>query len=593
MVIDKNGVLPPGTLKAEYTRAEAGAIPIMMNGVQAHFKVLDPMLVESITSIGYMGPQSKFVSVARDFKNLLQFGVTISPPFKVRNLFRDSVQSMAISDLKKNPFANVVDGWIASSKNNPAHISALAGGAIFNFGSTNEGDQAKMIKRLIKKGVDATTILDSPEKVKNGLRMAWDKYQEFGEKSESANRMSLYNQLRAKNASHLEASFQARDLLDFSMQGAWPAVRFLTQVTPFLNARMQGLYKLGKDGITPTGRVLYNTITGKPIEQTDKQKAASFSIVTGAVMLASLMLYVTFKDDEEFQKRDDWDRDNFWWIRLPGMEYALRIPKPFEIGAFGTMAERVAEQIMDDESEGKQFNQSLKRMLTDTFALNMPQVIKPLFDLYANKDSFTGSPIESAGMERLSKEERQTENTSPLAKALSKAYSLVVPEQAELSPVQTDYAIKAYFGWLGGTASWASHFAVMPFKDGEYPDQKFMDSATAGFIKTLPSNQSRYVTAFYENNREISQAYADMRHYSEVGDSEKVLQIMEEKGDKLALEKLYDKSSKEMANIRKQIRIVTESEGIDGATKRESIDRMKEIISMIAEQAERTRKSSK
>jgi hypothetical protein len=37
----------------------------------------------------------------------------------------------------------------------------------------------------------------------------------------------------------------ARDLLDFSMQGSWPAFRFFTQVVPFMNARIQGLYKLG------------------------------------------------------------------------------------------------------------------------------------------------------------------------------------------------------------------------------------------------------------------------------------------------------------------------------------------------------------
>jgi hypothetical protein len=133
----------------------------------------------------------------------------------------------------------------------------------------------------------------------------------------------------------------------------------------------------------------------------------------------------------------------------------------------------------------------------------------------------------------------------------------------------------------------------MPFKEGAYPDTKMIDKFSAGLIKSLPSNQSKYVTAFYESNKEISQAYADMRHYAEIGESDKVLKILEEKGDKISLAKFYDKTAKNMANIRKQIRLVTNDPTMDGATKREEIDRLKELISMLAEQAEDTRKAMK
>lgn len=581
-----------GSVKSWMTTAGKGTVKAMVEGQPVHYNVLDPLLLDSIASIGYMGPKSKFLDVARGFKNVLQFGVTISPAFKVNNLIRDSVQAMAVSDLKKNPFANVVRGWILSDQNNPAHMSALAGGALFNFGSIVEGDQAALIKRLVKMGVKEEHILDTPAKIKNQLKKAWDKYQEFGNKSEAANRMALYQQLKDKGYGHLEASFYARDLLDFSMQGSWPAFRLLTQVIPFLNARVQGLYKLGRDGINPTVRVFYNSITGKPIEQTDKQKAESFGIVTMAVCLASLALYFAFKDDEEYKKRDDWDRDNFWWFKLPGMDYALRIPKPFEIGAFGTLSERVAEQIFDQGAEGKQFEKSLKNMITNTFAVNLPQFVKPLVDLYANKDSFTGAPIESAGMERLSKQERATDSTSPLAIALGGLSSVALPGEG-LSPVQVDYAIKAYFGWLGGTIAQTSHYAVMPFKSGAYPDTKWIDKVSVGLIKSLPANQSKYATAFYESNKEISQAYADMRHYAEIGDSEKVLKILEEKRDKIQLNKFYDKTAKNMSKVRLQIRVIMNDDTMSGAAKREEIDRLKEIISMLAKQAEDTRKSLK
>jgi len=583
-------IIGDGEVKPYMTTADKGTVKMMVEGQPIYYRVLDPMLMDSISSIGYMGPKSKFLDVARDFKNMLQFGVTISPAFKVRNLFRDSISAIAVTDLKKNPFANVVEGWIASNRNNPAHISALAGGAIFNFGTAYEGDQSKLIKRLLDQGVDANTILDSPEKVKKGLTILWEKYKDWGNKSEAANRMALYNQLKARGYDHLQASFYARDLLDFSMQGSWPAFRLAAQTIPFLNARVQGLYKLGRDGITPTGRVLYNTITGKEIEANDAQKARSFGYTTLAVAMASMLLYLAFKDDEEYQKREAWDRDNFWWFRLPGMDAAVRVPKPFEIGAFGTMAERVLEQIIDQGAEGKAFGDSMFRMLTDTFAINpIPQVIRPLVDIYANKDAFTGAPIESAGMERLSKQERATDATSPIAQALG-GLSSIFGEKLSLSPVQVDYAIKAYFGWLGGTATQASVYATLPFRDGAYPDIKVMDKVSQGFIKSLPSDQSRYVTSFYENNKEINQAYADMRHYAELGETDKVQKILEEKGDKIALNKMYDKTAKEMANVRAQIRVINNDKTMDGTTKREMIDNMKQILSMLAEQAESTRK---
>lgn len=594
VVFRKNGeVVGDGSIRADMTEQEKGAVKIVVDGKNTYYNVSDPLLMDSITSIGFLGTQSKFLDVARDFKNLLQYGVTISPQFRVNNLIRDAVGAMGVSELRLNPIANVMQGVSLSDRNSPTYIAAMSGGGIFNFGTAYEGDQSKMIKRLLKMGVDRDHILDSDSKIKNGLRYAWDKYQEWGNKAENANRLALYQQLRDKGMSHLEATFKARDLMDFSMQGSWPAFRVLTQVIPFLNARVQGLYKLGRDGISPTARVIRNTVTGEVSDASDKQKAQQFSIVLMGVTLASALLYLTFKDDEEYKRRDDWDKDNFWWFRVPGMEFALRVPKPFEIGAFGTVVERTLEQILDSGAEGKEFGDALWRMLTSTFAINpIPQVIKPLVDIYANKDSFTGAPIESAGLERLSKQERMVDTTSPMAIALGKV-STLFPETFELSPVQADYLIKGYLGWLGGTIAMTSTYATMPFREGEYPDARWLDRASLGLARELPGRGAKFVTAFYESNKEIAQAYADMRHYAAIGDSQKVQELLEEKGDKIRLAKFYDNVATQMANIRKQIRLTQNDKLMDGAAKKEAIDRMQDMIAMLAKQAEDIRKQQK
>ena len=595
--VTKKGRVDLGPLRGEYTTKEKGSIKVMQDGSPVYYQVSDELLMESIAGITQLGPKSKFIEIGSAFKNALQYGVTIAPGFRVRNLIRDSAAAVGIADIKMDPVSNAIEGINLFDPNNKYYIGALAGGGIMQFANAYDGHQSRNLKRLIKMGVPDDTVLDSKEKIANGLKFLFNKYEEWGNKAENANRLSIYKQLRDRGMSHLEASFQARDLMDFSLHGSSMAFRHLTMVIPFLNARIQGLYKIGRDGVTPTYRLMYSTVTGKEIEESDRIKAERFSIVAMSVGLASALLYLTFKDDEEFKKREQWDRDNFWWIRLPGMEYALRIPKPFELGAFGTLVERTLEQIADDGAEGKVFTQAMGRMLNDTFAVNpIPQMFKPLLDIYANKDAFTGSPIETSGLEKLSRQERTTDTTSPLAKALggvTEMIGTVTTEKVALSPVQVDYLIKGYFGWLGAQATAISYYAAAPFTRGAYPDTKMAETFSVGFLKSLPANQSKYVTSFYENNKDIQQALADMRHYASLGDSDEVAKIMEKKQDMIALAKIYDNYSDDMSKMRKYIRLVTSDKDMSGAQKRVEIDRAKQIIAEIAKQAEDVRLSMK
>jgi hypothetical protein len=571
-------------------------ITTMMNGKKAYFAVNDPDLVESISLISFLGPKSPFLDIAKGFTNALRFGVTLSPGYKIRNLFRDTIASAGISPVGLNVLDNVQRGLKLSDRGNPTFISALAGGGVFELGAAHEGDQAALIKRLINKGTKKDTILTDPSQIKNILVDMYERYNEFGNRFENANRLALYQKMIDEGKTHLEASFAARDLLNFTGQGSFRAVKLVSQLVPFFNTRLQGLYKLGRDGVTPTYRVLCNMSTGKPIEESDRLKAQRFSIVSSAVMLASMGLYMAYEDDEDFKKREDWDRDNFWWFKVGDTAY--RLPKPFEIGALGTIAERSLEQIRDEDVEGKVFYNRMKAIIVDTLSLNpTPQVVKPLIDIYANKDSFTGAPIETSGMERLSKQERFSNNTSELAKALggiSSGASKILtmnPEAQGISPVQMDYAIKTYFGWLGSTVASVSDKAVQPFSEIEKPGKPALDQYALGFAKELPEAQSKYVTNFYENSNRINQAFADMKRYAEQGEMEKVAEIMAEKGNLIALEKIYNQTTDQLASYRRYINMITNNKEMSKEDKENEIIRMKVLISQAAENAEKIRKS--
>ena len=589
-----------GDVVTKLERQEKGAVKVMEKGVETFYRIDDEFLLTSLSAVAQMPSYGWGMDIMRGFKTTLTRFISLSPTFKINNLIRDSIQSIGLSELSASPMGNVLQGWRAY-KNERAE--ALAGGGLFAMGNAFDGDQSASVKRLLKTGVNKADILDTPEKVASFFGKIQDKYDEISDASENANRLALYQQLRAKGASHLEASYAARDLQDFSLQGSWSAIRYAAQVLPYFNARLQGMYKLGRDGIDPTMQVL----TGNASD-TERQKAAKFSAVTGAVVTAAMILYLSQKDDEDWKKREDWDRDAFFWFKLPGTDKAVRIPKPFEMGAIATLVERMTEQMIDSQVEGKVFGKRLLAVLHDTFAVNpIPQAIRPLYDIARNKDGFTDRPIESMGMERISVENRVSPGTSGAAVAISTVNSMfaefaskatggaISAQSSQLSAIQYDYMIKGYLGWVGSVIQTSSNMMAAPFKDGASSRYERIDDflVVGNFVKTVPQAQSRYVTSFYENSKDIATASADVNHFLNAGQFDKARDIYQEKSDKLALVKLYTTGTNMMSSISNQIKMVEADKTMSGAEKRLEIERLQQVRIQIAKSVEDMRVGSK
>ena len=573
-----------------------GAVKVMESGKETYYQIDDEFLLASLSAVSQMPSYGFWMDTARGFKTTLTRFISLSPTFKINNLIRDSIQSIGLSELSNNPLGNVMQGWRAYKTD---RAEALAGGGLFAMGNAFDGDQSASVKRLLKTGVNKADILDTPEKVASFFRSAQDKYDEISDASENANRLALYQQLRAKGASHLEAAYAARDLQDFSLQGSWTAIRYAAQVLPYFNARLQGMYKLGRDGLDPTMQVL----TGKASD-TERQKAAKFATVTGAVVTAALILYLSQKDDEDWKKREDWDRDAFFWFKIPGTDKAVRIPKPFEMGAIATITERALEQMVDSSVEGKVFGKRLLHVLSDNFAINpIPQFIRPLYDVARNKDGFTDRPIESMGMERISVENRVSPGTSGAAVAIGTINSMfaefaskvtggaINSQSVQLSAIQYDYMIKGYLGWVGTGIQTASNVMATPFKDGASSRYERIDDflVVGNFVKTVPQAQSRYVTSFYENAKDISTATSDVSHFLNSGQYEKARETIVESKDKIALSKLYTKGTNIMSTLSNQIKTVEDDKTMSGAEKRLEIERLQQLRIQIAKSVEDVR----
>ncbi|MBS7348950.1 MAG: hypothetical protein KIG95_02065 [Comamonas sp.] len=407
------------------------------------------------------------------------------------------------------------------------------------------------------------------QKLWGQVKALYEVYEDFGDRAENINRAALYDRLIQKGHSHAEASFMARDLMDFSMSGSAPVVRFLTQSVPFLNACMQGLYKLGRAA---------------------KEDPRRFATVAMAVSMASLGLLVAYADDEDWKRREDWDRDSYWWFKIGKTAY--RIPKPFEVGAIGTLAERTAEALFDDEMDSKRFMERISHMVSQTFALDpVPQAVKPLLDIYANKDSFTGRAIESMADQRLRPQDRYNEKTSEVARLLGQMglpdpAQLIKGEYVGLSPKQIDHLLRGYFSWMATAATTASDTLLRNtvVDRGEAPDLRLKDMLLVGnFAESLPAGGSRYVTALYEQSRAIEQAYASYQDALKSGERDKAAEIMESDGDKIRSRGSVAAATKLLSQLNAQAKRVQEDPVMSGEEKRARLTQLEQRRHEIAQ----------
>jgi len=535
-------------------------------GKMEHYEVENKLVLESLTALNWNGWQNPAMNIMRNFKRYLTYGVTFSPAFRIRNLLRDSIHSVAVGKLKYNPMANVLEGIQGLKKNKQLGASELRARMAFGGGSIHfghiYGDDPNATKMLLDRAIDVNTVMERDgwsagarrvlnSKLKNSLK--W--WEETGSFFENVNRAALYQQLRAKGISHFEAAYQARDLLNFSRHGANPFVRFLTQSIPFLNARIQGLDKLGR--------------------AMTKEQRAQLVTVLGTYSLASIGLYLAYKDDEDFKEREQWDRDTYHWFKLPNDAGVFRIPRPFEVGAVGVIFERMVEQMVDDDVHGQLLAERILHTITETFAVDIrPQLITPALEVYSNKDSFTDRPIESLGMRRLPASERKYAYTSSAYVGASKILELIPFEKVQFSPVQIEHLVQGYFGWVGSAVVSAVSIVDYPRKYSEFFTTGFDSPLAMGFFKGLPSLQSKYKTQFYDMRRKMEEVSNLMRLYERRGEYKKALELAEKNKNLLQWRGAYNKINTKITQINREIRRIQADKNL---TETEKLDRTRQL----------------
>ncbi len=543
-------------------------VSAMWNGKPVFYRVNDPLLLSSVSSMG----QENFSTMLKLFrgpKKWLTVGVTASPEFMLANLIRDTLSTWVISDVPHIPVVDSIKGMAATFQEDDTIMSIMmsgAGGGGF-YDSTPEDVRKLMAQKVDRK--TARGILGTVLSPSN----AWRFWQKVGASTENATRVAIFRRVIEQGGSVAEAAYQARDVLNFSMHGDFESIKFLTQSVPFLNARLQGLYRLVRG-------------------YQDHPKV--FAAKGLSLFVATLALLARNMDREEYEELPEWDKDVYWHVFLNergtpvGAGDHWRIPKPFEIGSmFGTVWERTI-RLAAGNDDLETFSKQMSTMMLETLAFNpLPQLAKPLVEQYANRVFFTRSPIVGLAESGLEPEAQYNAWTSETARLMAEAAPDVAPEWMR-SPKRLEHAIRGYFGTLGVYALSTSDTMVRArYGYPSRPAQKIYDKPVVRrFLRDPEPRYTKYADALYDMQQEANALFSTINRYHEQGLEEKAKELATDNRDKLAVRKTLNRLVAAIRKINNQQRMVMYSTKLTPEEKREKLDdltkRKNELMRQVA-----------
>lgn len=551
------GAVPPETFSgmAKMWRiappTDPDVIRIMRKGKAEYYRVNDPLLLRAATS--FVPFNFPGLNALRFFKRVLTATVTATPEFMARNFVRDTLASGMITRDGFHPGKSIA-GVLRAYKEDGAYEPLLFAGASFQSGNVNAADPAgtgrAMRRALREKGFDASSVESFMGSIFDGTAAAWEKYRKVGEAIENANREAVFEAALKNKKSATAAAYEAKDLMDFSLRGSWPVYQFFADTLPFFNARVQGLYRLAR---------------------TDPKRLAKYGAL---MMVASLGLALMNAGNDEYEKLPDWDKDGYWHVWIGGHHF--RFPKPFELGvAFATIPERVLRYALGQDT-GKKTLKRIWANVRDQLAFDLvPQAFRPMLDVYANKDSFRGSPIEGAADEGKRPSERYSATTSETAKAAVQAMEPVANELG-LSPKRLEFLVNGYLGTAGSYALGVSDMAIRAVAGGPSRPAIRADDipVVKAFYRVDPARATVFEADLFELRREVDAIYRSYAAMQREGDAEGAAKILLENRDELSARGAIDAGADRLARLSKQRERIYRDPKMPPDQKREELDRI-------------------
>ena len=515
-----------------------------------------------------------FIRAAAGFKNLLTKGVTLDPGFFAgANLLRDTFSSAILS---KNPFyIPMLSTAVKTSQRfqSNARLTLKDGSQITykelyeefilnggSFGSTlwrGEVSEKFLGEFHRKLGTNYKNVLDRPKKF-------IDRYGDVVTSFENASRFTEYTMLRNMGYSAREAALAAREVaVDFGMHGANTFFRQYTSTVPFLNAGIQGIYR--------TVRALKN--------EGPKVRAAVISKITAYVAAPSLLLHILNKDDPNYQNTSQQIRDLHYMIPIGDGNF-IKIPKPFEFGAVGTILTNFLETL-DGTKNGDQFLLTSWVVLKNQARLSyVPQVISPLFNTARNR-TFFGSPVISPNMQNSLPDYGQSYPWS--SKSITAAIEGAPPEIRKylMSPIQFENFWNAYTGAMGGYLLDLVDETFDIFSDAKMPDKRLDEFIfIKRFLQLDPPKFTQAEADFYRFKAEATKARNQMMKFKDEGKVELLSEFLQdpENLELLAISGRLENYGRTAAKFNAQRNLIIQDKKMSGQMKKFKLSQIDKLM---------------
>ncbi|EGR3070228.1 hypothetical protein DMW20_11745 [Vibrio parahaemolyticus] len=547
------------TETTEHKKGEQ-ATYIMRDGKKVWYDISDPAYFAAVTATGMTKmpfQDNPIMKLANKSKVAFTKLTTVVPKFSLAMIVKDAILAPALGKVGMAK-GGALRGAYKYGMGGISDVKAemLTTGASFDLGYDAQ-DRKKKLDKEFQHYKDKVVPIQHALGALKGMA---DYYGDFQNMAENANRAAIFMAAKEDGKSELDAAFESADMQNFSQSGAWATMRFLNGIVPFLNVGMQGIDKTARS----FGNV-FKTISGVADQET-KNKAVRFATVASVLSTASIALALQNSDDDEYKELPEYMKNTYWFLRFGDRkgEFFL-IPKPFTIGSVINVSEKITDNITGvSKAEGTL--DYVRQVALDTLNVNpLPQLAKPLVELYMNKNMFTGQPIENQRDLRYSPKERFDYKTSELAKFFG---------NDKLSPKQVDHLMKAYFSSGGEVVSEGIDLIVNAFSDNPRPEKywyersvftRFYSDRTA---PTFTKSQQR----FYKMYDEFIQAKNDFKRAADMGDRAKAENILKAKGYKIQLAPMLDKYKRKIGKVTKQIEATRNNKLMSAEEKRQTIN---------------------
>ena len=365
---------------------------------------------------------------------VLRKGITLAPLYPYYQLVKDSMAMGVTRGVSFSDTASIIK-------------------AVKQY--INGGD---LIKELQSKGVIfqaemLTGTMSDVAKIRNRLVEGEGKLHKFiagqearAVKADGAVRAMLYSHYIKDGLSPRDAEYMTIKAMPYSRRGLDPTLRYLSQMTPFFNAQIVGLYSL------------YQSLRGQG-PMSGKLQIKKKLYTAGMSMAVGTLIYSALVSGEDWYENMPLEtRLRNWLIKLPGSQEPIAIPIPFEFGIiFKSVFEAIYMGAFRDSPEGAKVRDALRKVILGSVPggtipleavpvikavpMPIPTIAQPLLSLAFNRDAFSNNPIEGERELGVNPAERFRDTTSEAAKRLGRL--------ADVSPMQIDYLIRGYTGTVG------------------------------------------------------------------------------------------------------------------------------------------------